>query len=370
MVSYDPSLLIKEGNNLPKIWKMTLQRLLFTYPHLRSKPDAMLRQLEQAQKDGAIPEMFEGKLLKVPSIRWVNMALADSRPKDVEHEKVYFPESFRSQTTTKWEQSYQRTVREDGTSEWIETSKEVEAILPPRLPHEAISAAMHCIKVFNEKGFERPTVRLVENFYLILVGMSPSERNKVGVQNLGLMAALILSYGDTTHNPEEENSVWRYIEGWLAYEGYRQEDTQQVLTWREAQVQREQKLPFGLKADYNEPKREGILGATMDEGGTPRRRSVVPSAAVTKSFPYPEMIRKVKNSEGELIDMAFHHPANKAASADEMTKNLVASFEGLDMPNPFSFNLAPQPKSTKEDSRTAYQQLKEDNPEVLNDAIP
>jgi len=107
MTNIDASLLRGKRNNHPAIWYLTFQKVLLLYPHLRHKPDALIRELENHQKNGSIPPKFEGKELKVPHVRTINDWLA-KLPAPSDNELVHFPESFRSRKTTRWKESFQR----------------------------------------------------------------------------------------------------------------------------------------------------------------------------------------------------------------------------------------------------------------------
>jgi len=231
-------------------------------------------------------------------------------------------------------------LKKDGYGQWVETSKLVEVVLPPQLPPQAVATAAWVMKLFNEKGFEPPTVRLVENLYLIINGINPTERTDEAVQMLALMAAVTLSYGDTSNDPDQDNEVWRYIEGWLAYQGWKKQDTLESRVWYEAMAQREQEIEGAIRNDLNAPiKMEGAVGAVLKADGRARRRTKVSDGALMKSFPYPEMVRKVSNSKGETINMAFNHPAQMTVSEEGLQKGMESSYAGIKMTKPFTITL-------------------------------
>ncbi len=117
------------------------------------------------------------------------------------------------------------------------------------------------------------------------------------------MGAIILSYGDSTENKNRdlsERSAWRYIEGFLAYQGWRDQDSQSYGLWQEAMNRKEQMIPEVSKNEM---------------GGTPfpMRHEILPDKAELPHHPKPEMVSISSNlddeySNGKSFFMAFHHP--------------------------------------------------------------
>ena len=117
------------------------------------------------------------------------------------------------------------------------------------------------------------------------------------------MGAIILSYGDSTENENNvpsEKSAWRYIEGFLAYQGWRDQDSQSYRLWQEAMSQKEQMIPEAPK---------NVMGGAP----FPMRHEILPDKAELPRYPKPEMVSIISNSDeeypqGKSFFMAFHHP--------------------------------------------------------------
>jgi hypothetical protein len=348
----DPALLRQEGNNAPQIWRNTLESLATTYPHLKRKPLAMLQELRRAQSNDLIPWSFEGKRLECPQLRWVNKELKKIRDKEsnADNERVYFPESFR--------ESIERTFNQEKKL-WE------DVVHPPKLPPEAVPTAMLLIKVFNEKGFERPTVRLVKNLDLLLHAVPMNER--ANAINTLVMAGLVLSYGDTTNDPNAENSSWRYVEGFLAYGGWKDTNSLDYKVWKEATTQTEQEIEGAEKNDYKEGFLPNAIRLELIEGVPPQRRMRLPARANLQSYPFPEMVRVAEDKNGKAVEVAFQHPA-QFAPVSQLGEAMEASYSGSVIGGD-GFNITLE-RTRKEDSVSAYERLKEDNPDVYNDSIP
>jgi hypothetical protein len=101
----------------------------------------------------------------------------------------------------------------------------------------------------------------------------------------------------------------------------------------------------------------------------------IPSRATFTKYPTPEMVRNVVDtrtnspSHGQTIPVAFYHPSTATTDEwlDEFSKgNVTFAFELDRGKTGDSLNQ----ETRKEDSVSAYERLKEDNPDVYNDSIP
>ena len=144
--------------------------------------------------------------------------------------------------------------------------------------------------------------------------------------------AVILSYGDST----QEENVWRYVEGLMAYQAWRDinDYPDSYVLLKEAQQTREQDVG-PIKADLSDAMSIAPEGRFSVQG-VPMRYEQIPSRATFTKYPTPEMVRNVVDmtanspTYGKTIPMAFYHPSTATTDEwlDEFSKgNVTFAFE-------------------------------------------
>jgi hypothetical protein len=346
-------------------WLSEMNNYLFAHPGHEHKPALVIKHLEGAHKKGRIPEEES-----FPSNQWVYLKMHDWREareaESDDTQPVYFPESFRSSKRT--------VVATDEAGNHAPQPITVD----PLLPQEAVEDTLHLIRLLNERGYQRPSVRLARNYHLLRQCVPEAERNYLGktlpftpegkvnpvyqyrsdVDNRVIHAAVLLSYADSVKGHE---NVYRYIEGFMAYKGWRPNDTLEYQVFKEAQRGLAQAIgpdKGDLSGFVPSPGAERTY--ELDEDG-PTRTEQLPELAEFTQYPTPELLKETHDANegsptyGETWMQPFYHPTteNSDATVNRSIKQKRFSF---------TYQLDNPENRTEDELRSAAQRLVEDFP--------